>query len=85
MIRILIFLLISIVFAQNKLNMPYDFSKHQGYIINNGNIVWNQDWQSGHFFFDGTFSNYPSTFGPNIESNYYNTTLDTVMSDSSYT
>ena len=39
MIRILIFLLVSIVFAQNKLNMPYDFSKHQGYIINNGNIV----------------------------------------------
>tara|TARA_Y100000741_G_scaffold342577_1_gene305682 strand:+ start:736 stop:2331 length:1596 start_codon:yes stop_codon:yes gene_type:complete len=85
MIRILIFLLVSIVFAQNKLNMPYDFSNHQGYLINNGNIVWNQDWQSGYFFFDGTFSNYPSTFGPDIESNYFNTTLDTAMSDSNYT
>jgi len=65
--------------------MPYDYSKHQGYIINNGNIVWNDDWQSGHFFFDGTFSNYPSTFGPYIESNYFNPTVDTTMSDSNQT
>jgi len=85
MIRILIFLLLNIVIAQDKLNMPYDFSKHQGYIINNGNVVWNEDWQSGHFFFDGTFSNYPSTFGTYIESNYFNPTLDTTISDSNHT
>ena len=85
MIRIFIFLLVSIAVAQHKLNMPYDFSKHQGYIINNGNMVWNDDWQSGRFFFDGTFSNYPSTFGSYIESNYFNSNLDTTLSDSNYT
>ena len=84
MIRILIFLLISIVAGQNKLIMPYDFSKHQGYVINNGNIVWNKDWKSGNFFFDGTFANFPSTFGPHIESNYYKI-IDTTLSDSNYT
>ena len=61
MIRILIFFLISIATGQNKLIMPYDFSKHQGYVINNGNIVWNKDWKSGNFFFDGTFN-----FGKNL-------------------
>ena len=49
MLRILIFLLIGIVMAQDKLNMPYDYSMHQGYVINNGNMMWNEDWRSGLF------------------------------------
>ena len=85
MIRIFIILLVNIAFAQNKINMPYDLSKHQGYIIENGNIVWNDDWKSGQFFFDGTFSNYPSTFGPFIESNYFRPAVDTAISDSNQT
>ncbi len=63
MLRILIFLLIGIVMAQDKLDMPYDFSRHQGYVINNGSIMWNEDWSSGNFFFDGTFA-----------SNFFHTT-----------
>ena len=85
MLRILIFLLIGIVMAQDKLNMPYDFSRHQGYVINNGSIMWNEDWSSGNFFFDGTFANYPSKFGPQIESGYFNSTIDSTLSDSDYT
>ena len=65
--------------AQDKLNMPYDFSRHQGYVINNGSIMWNEDWSSGNFFFDGTFSNYPSIFGPQIESGYFNSTIDSTL------
>ena len=57
--------------AQDKLNMPYDYSRHQGYVINNGSMMWNEDWRSGFFFFDGTFANYPSTFGTQIDSNYF--------------
>jgi len=85
MLRILLFLLIGIVLAQNKINMPYDFSRHQGYIIKDGNILWNEDWFAGHFFFDGTFENYPSTFGPYIESKYFVDKLDSSSIDSSQT
>ena len=85
MLRILFFLLMGIVLAQNKINMPYDFSRHQGHIIRDGNILWNEDWYSGLFFFDGTFENYPSTFGPYIESNYFLEKIDSSLIDSSYT
>ena len=85
MLRILLLLLIGIVLAQNKINMPYDFSRHQGHIIRDGNILWNEDWYSGLFFFDGTFENYPSTFGPFIESNYFLGKIDTSSMDSSHT
>ena len=84
MLRILLFLLMGIVWAQNKINMPYDFSRHQGYIISDGNILWNEDWYSGLFFFDGTFENYPSTFGPYIESKYSENKLDSFPIDSSH-
>jgi len=85
MLRILLFLLMGIVLAQNKLNMPYDFSRHQGYIIRDGNILWNEDWYSGRFFFDGTFENYPSTFGPYIESNYFIDKIDSSSIDTNHT
>ena len=71
MLRILLFLLMGIVLAQNKINMPHDFSRHQGYIIKDGTMLWNEDWYAGNIFFDGTFENYPSTFGPYIESKYF--------------
>tara|TARA_Y100001970_G_scaffold119703_1_gene148471 strand:- start:324 stop:1889 length:1566 start_codon:yes stop_codon:yes gene_type:complete len=74
-----------IVWAQNKIDMPYDFSRHQGYIIRDGNILWNDDWFAGQFFFDGTFENYPSTFGPYIESKYFADKLDSSSIDSSQT
>ena len=70
MLRILFFLLTGIVLAQSSLNMPYDFSRHQGYVINNGSMMWNEDWNSGPFFFDGTFANYPSNYGPQIDAGY---------------
>ena len=85
MLRILLFLLMGIILAQNKINMPYDFSRHQGYIIEDGDILWNEDWYSGPFFFDGTFENYPSTFGPYIESEYFIDKSDSSLTDSSKT
>ena len=85
MLRILFFLLTGIVLAQSSLNMPYDFSRHQGYVINNGSMMWNEDWNSGPFFFDGTFANYPSNYGTQIDSGYLNLNVDTTSSDSNYT
>ena len=71
MFRILICFIIGIIaiaFSQNKVNMLFDYSRHQGYVINEGVMLWNQDWSSGPFFFDGSFENYPSKFGPRIEA-----------------
>ena len=71
--------------AQNKINMPYDFSRHQGYIIKDGTILWNEDWYCWSFFFDGTFENYPSTFGPYIESKYFVDIVDSSSIDTNQT
>ena len=40
---------------------------------------------AGLFFFDGTFENYPSTFGPYIESKYFVDKLDSSPIDSNQT
>ena len=74
--------IIAIVFSQSKVNMPFDYSKHQGYVINEGAMLWNQDWSSGPFFFDGSFENYPSKFGPQIEAEYFSPNIDSTVDDS---
>ena len=61
--------------------MPYDWSGHQGYVIINGRYMWNQDWTSGPFFFDGTYTNYPSLFGPEILSGFMGTSSDSLLLD----
>ena len=70
MLRIILTFSASIMFSRNIENIPYDFIKHQGHILNRGSLVWNEDWYSNGLFFDGTFANYPSTYGPVIDKGF---------------
>ena len=85
MLRIIIVLLISNLFSQNVENVFYDFSRHQGHTLNRGDLIWNEDWSSNGIFFDGTFSNFSSTYGPQIESNLFKSSLDSIEVDSIFT
>ncbi len=51
-------------------DIPYDWSGQYGVISNNGRLMWNQDWRLGVLFIDGTFSNYPTRFGPSYKNNF---------------
>ena len=84
MLRIIITFIVSILFANDIDNIFYDFSKHQGHIRIDGDILWNEDWSAREIFFDGTFSNYPSMYGPQIEKYYDRSQSDFSLSDSTY-
>ena len=75
----------SIIFSQSIENISYDFTNHQGHILNRGSLVWNEDWQSNGLFFDGTFANYPSMYGPVIEDRVLKPIEDISNLDSSKT
>lgn len=55
-------LVITSIYAQVE-NIPYDWAGQYGAISNNGQIMWNQDWNIGPLLFDGTFSHYPLRYG----------------------
>ena len=84
MLRIIITFIVSILFANDIDNIFYDFSKHQGHIRIDGDILWNEDWSAREIFFDGTFSNYPSMYGPQVEKYYDQSQSDSSLSDSTY-
>ena len=73
----------SIIFSQSIENISYDFIKHQGHILHKGSLVWNEDWHSNGLFFDGTFANYPSMYGPVIEERVLKPIEDISSLDSS--
>jgi hypothetical protein len=75
----------SIIFSQSIENISYDFINHQGHILNKGSLVWNEDWHSNGLFFDGTFANYPSMYGPIIEKRLLKPIEDISNLDSSKT
>ena len=75
----------SILFSQSIENISYDFINHQGHILNKGSLVWNEDWHSNGLFFDGTFANYPSMYGPIIEKRLLEPIEDISNLDSSKT
>ena len=85
MLRIIIVFLISNLFSQNVENVFYDFSRHQGHTLKRGDLMWNEDWSSNGIFFDGTFSNFSSMYGPQIESNLFKSSLDLLEIDSVFT
>ena len=84
MLRIIITFIVSILFANGIDNISYDYSKHQGHIRIEGDILWNEDWFSRGIFFDGTFSNYPSMYGPQIEKHYVQDQSDSFSIDSAH-
>ena len=75
----------SIIFSQSIENISYDFINHQGHILNKGSLFWNEDWHSNGLFFDGTFANYPSMYGPIIEKRLLKPIEDISYLDSSKT
>lgn len=73
---IIIILFFSMLFGQSE-DIPYDWSGQYGVITKNGRLMWNQDWSVGVLLFDGTFSNYPTRFGPSYKNNFkLSNTLD---------
>ena len=82
MLRIIIVFLISNLFSQNVENVFYDFSRHQGHTLKRGDLLWNEDWSSNGIFFDGTFSNFSSMYGPQIETNLFKSSSDSLELDS---
>ncbi len=85
MLRIILTFSASIIFSQSIENISYDFIKHQGHILNKGSLFWNEDWYSNGLFFDGTFANYPSMYGPIIEEKIFKPIEDISNLDSSKT
>ena len=85
MLRIIIAFLINGLFSQNIENVFYDFSNHQGHTLKRGDLMWNEDWSSNGIFFDGTFSNFSSMYGPQIESNLFKNPSDSLGIDSIFT
>ena len=85
MLRIILTFSASIIFSQSIENISYDFINHQGHILNKGSLVWNEDWHSNGLFFDGTFANYPSMYGPIIEKRLLKPIEDISNLDSSKT
>lgn len=76
---IIIILFFSMLFGQSE-DIPYDWSGQYGVITKNGRLMWNQDWSVGVLLFDGTFSNYPTRFGPSYKNNYkLSNTADYIM------
>ena len=69
-----------IIWAQNKINMPYDFPSIKDTSLK---MVAFYGMRIGFWsiFVDGTFENYPSTFGPYIESNYFVDKIDSSSND----
>ena len=82
MLRIIITFIVNILFANDIDNIFYDYSKHQGHVRIDGDILWNEDWSAREIFFDGTFSNYPSMYGPQIERYYNRSEPDSSLKDS---
>jgi len=66
---IIYILLLSTLLAQFK-DIQYDRAGQYGVLSNNGQLMWNQDWQVGVLLFDGTFSNYPTRFGASYKNNF---------------
>lgn len=66
---LLFFILSKVAIAQND-DIHYDWSGQYGVISNNGQLMWNQDWQVGVLLIDGTFTNYPTRFGDLYKNNF---------------
>jgi len=80
---ILFLLTTSLLFAKDIEIISYDWVGHFGYVNYNGSLMWNKDWKSGPYFFDGTWSNNPGLMGPEIKDGFLNRFQDTIHFDTS--
>lgn len=80
---ILLLIYISVLSASELESVGYDWCDHFGYVNRNGSLMWNRDWYSGSYFFDGTWSNNPGLMGPEIKDGFFYQSIDTIQYDSS--
>ena len=86
-IKFLFFFLFNNVIFSDRINnnkykiIPYDWSNQFGEVLKKGQYIWNNDWSSDNIFFDGTFTGYPSTYGPKIEFGFLNDTIKILGKD----
>ena len=78
MLKGILVLSISSILAQNLETIPLDWVNHYGLESHNGIALWNQDWESGPFLFDGTFTHFPLRYGRWIQKGRSTTTIDTI-------
>ncbi|MEE8437340.1 MAG: hypothetical protein V3S22_03265 [Candidatus Neomarinimicrobiota bacterium] len=50
--------------------LPFDWVNQAGITIQDGNILWNQDWVSGPLLFDGTYTSFPKKFGMAVSDRF---------------
>ena len=62
--------------------ISFDFSDQFGYARKDGILLCNQDWYSKNLMFDGTWSNFPKTYGPFIANGYIKNRLEIEKVDS---
>ena len=82
--NIIVFIMIfSLLSATDAEIVSYDWSGHFGYVNSHSSLMWNRDWQSGLYFFDGTWSNNPGLMGPEIKDGFLHGLTDTIKYDTS--
>jgi len=59
-----------VLFSQNVIERPYDWSGQFGASTVNSRLFWNSDWTSGPLLFDGTFTFYPERYGDHVTSHF---------------
>ena len=74
---------LSLLPAKDAELIGYDWSGHFGYVNCQGSLMWNRDWHSGPYFFDGTWANNPGLLGSEIKDGFLHGHEDTVHYDSS--
>ena len=79
---ILILFLNTILFADSLKFIHYDLVDQYGVINKDGRLMWNEDWYSNGLFFDGTWANFPGTYGPLIKKGYFENSLNFEKEDS---
>ncbi|MCH7613954.1 MAG: hypothetical protein IIB95_03715 [Candidatus Marinimicrobia bacterium] len=71
-----LFLITSVLFSQNIIERPYDWSGQYGTSTVNSRLLWNSDWTSGPLLFDGTYTFYPQRYGEHVTSHFALLTLN---------
>ena len=57
------------LFAQEYI-IPFDWSGQNGFMIQEGALLWNRSWTSGVLLFDGTYSSYPERYGKHTSNKF---------------
>lgn len=79
---ILTVILNTILFSDSLKFIHYDLADQFGVVSKDGGLLWNDDWHSNGLLFDGTWANFPWTYGPLIKKGYINNTINIENEDS---